>query len=560
MLHHTHPAHRGIHAIHFGMLSGLVLITFLASIFMVAASPLWINPANAAVVPFSGGAMWHSPIPAYTELHNNSDIISASVTQQVAQFGTAVYKESASPMYEVDASTPTVQVTYWDCGIGTPASIASEWQTVPVPFYAVPSSGGNPQMIISQPSSGTIWEFGHMRNVAGQWQACSGGKISSQSDGVFPAPFGVSSSGIALAAGQLSYEDVRSGSIDHVIGLSLPRTNSFIAPATQGSQSYNGAPALGARLRLDPSVDVSSLGLNAIGQAIARAAQTYGFIVWNNNSSVAISVENPISKTQRGIPDPYNQVAGVETALNNFPWHKLQALPDGQNFSAVTPSITHFAASSQLIRANETVQLTWQSRQVTRCAIPGVSSNLPASGSITTSPLRESTSFVLRCGGPTGAASSQIHVQVARVGQNDPLPTLEPGFTFDLPFSGYANILPDLMPDGMTELVYKVVYYEGGNYLFETAKQPYALNTVRMQNGDHVVDARIYYRDGRVEQRSVGFSIQNNPETLFAVTQSGVINSPGSLPWQYALLGSIIALSGMALGSWWGWHKAHRYS
>jgi hypothetical protein len=556
MKHNTSRWHRGLHAVHFGLLNGLVATTFLAVLAITVLSPVWVQHSEAAVSSFPSYSFWNSPVPAYTAVHPNSDQLAANIAQQASQFGTSFNNTSSSPIYEVAADVSPVTVVPWDCGAGSMPDLANQWQNVPLPFYAVPG-GTNSQLVIYQPSTSTVWEFGHLRNVAGQWEACTGGKLSTSSDGVFPAPYGISSSGLSALGGQLTPEELRSGYIDHVIGLALPQTNSFVSPATQSAGGTSGAPALGMRFRLDPSVNINDLGLNASGLAIARAAQTYGFIIWNTGSSVTVFGNNPVAQTSRSIPNPYNNVPGYTSALVGFPWDKLQALPTGSSYSTVIPAITAFSASQTSVKPESAVTLSWQSSNVNRCAISGIGDNLPASGSIVTKRLLNDTVFVLRCGGQNGAASSQISVTVTSTAVNDPLAELKPGVTIDQPYSGYANVFPEIMNGSAADRVYKVVYYEKTTYLYETAKPPFALNTSRMDNGKHTIEAQIYYRDGTSDEKSLGFSVSNTPETLFATTQSGLVKAPPSIPLPYVLLGAAIALVGMAVGSWWGWHKAH---
>jgi hypothetical protein len=556
MTHTTPHWHRGLHALHFGLVNGLIVTTSMAVLAITVLSPVWVQHSEAAVSSFPSYSFWNSPVPAYTALHPNSSQLVANIAQQAAQFGTSFNNSSSSPVYEVPADTPLVSVVPWDCGAGSMPDLANQWQNVPLPFFAVPG-GANSQLVIYQPSTSTVWEFGHMRNIAGQWQACTGGKLSTSSEGVFSAPYGISSSGLSALGGQLTPEELRSGYIDHVVALALPQTNSHVSPATQGSSSASEAPAQGMRFRLDPSVNISSLGLNASGLAIARAAQTYGFIIWNTASSVSVSGNNPIAQTARSIPNPYDSVPGYSSALSGFPWDKLQALPAGGNYATTIPAITAFSASQTKVKADSTVTLSWQSANINRCAISGVGDNLPASGSVVTKRLLGTTVFVLRCGGPNGAASSQLTVTVVHGTVNDSVSELPPGVVIDQPYSGYANIFPEIMNGSAAERVYKVVYYEKATYLYETAKPPFALNTARMDNGTHTIEAQIYYRDGTSDKKSLGIKVSNTPETLFATVQSGVVSAPSSIPLPYVLLGAAITLIGMLVGSWWGWHKAH---
>lgn len=554
--YHTHHLHRGLHAAHFGFLSGLIGIVFMATIGFTVISPAWVQQAEAAVVPFSSSSFWNTPVPGYTALDQRSAQLTASVVQQVGAYGTAFDTANTSPVYVVGNETPPIAVEVWDCGASMLADLASQWSAVPIPFYAVPSAGPNGKMIIYNQVTGNIWEFGHMRNQTGVWQACTGGLITTSSEGVFPAPYGISASGLAAIAGQVTPDELQSGYIDHVIGLRLPQTSGFVSPATQGNSGVGQTPPQGTRFRLDPSLDVTSLGLSNAGITIARAAQTYGLVIWDNAPSVSIAGVNPIAQTARGIPNPYGSI-NTATVLQNFPWDKLQALPTSVSYAAIVPAITAFSATNSTVTSGGTVTLAWQASNVNRCALPGISDNLPASGTIVTKPLQTSTRFVLRCGGPTGAASSQLTVTVVPITANDPITSLPPAVLIDQPFSGYANIFPEIMSGSEADKVYKVVYYSNKTYLYETAKPPFALNTSRMNNGPQIVDAQIYYRDGTSDKKSVKFTVNNSPETLFATTQSGRIIAPPSIPLSVALSGAFITLIGMCLGTWWGWRKAH---
>ena len=86
---------------------------------------------------------------------------------------------------------------------------------------------------------------------------------------------------------------------------------------------------IGQRLRLDPRVDVDSLGLTPFGEMVARAAQTYGFIVTESSGAVAITTESGAMEHARTGVNPWPTLLGgpAYTALANFPWDRLQALP-----------------------------------------------------------------------------------------------------------------------------------------------------------------------------------------------------------------------------------------
>lgn len=557
MLHHTTKLHRGIHAIHFGFLGGLTAVTFLGTLFISVLSPLWVNQADAAVTRFASGSFWDTGVPSYSALHPDSAALVSNITNQAGSYGASIVKDNgASAVYEVDAGTPGVTVVPYDCGSGIQSGLAAQWLSVPIPFYAVPSGGASAQMVIYQPSTGTVWEFGKMRNVSGQWQACTGGQISTSSAGVFPSPYGITSSGLAVLAGQIAIQELQSGQINHAVGLNLPQTSGVTWPASQYKGSNPGSPPMGQRFRIDPTVNIDSLGLSPVAKAIAQAGQTYGFVVWNTGGTVGFASESSASSTSRGLPDPYSSLS---IGLGGFPWDKLQALPSDYGQSTGIPVISQFSASQTKIRADNSVTLTWQASNVNRCAIPGIGDNLSASGNVQSSALRASITFILRCGGPLGTTTSQINVEVVPIGSNDDVPAPPAPAILNEPYAGYANIFTDLMAGESARGVYKVVYYEQKTYIYETATPPFALNTLRLDNGPHTISAKVYYQDGHVADRVLGISVNNGLETFAAVTQSKPIPVPTSIPLAWGILGGVIAALVMGTGTLWGWHRAHIY-
>jgi hypothetical protein len=75
---------------------------------------------------------------------------------------------------------------------------------------------------------------------------------------------------------------------------------------------------------------VESLNLHPIAKTIARAAQTYGFVVWDVGGSVALRAENPKRYTAIGLPNPYAALYGGTpdyAIMDRFPWDRMQFLP-----------------------------------------------------------------------------------------------------------------------------------------------------------------------------------------------------------------------------------------
>ena len=104
---------------------------------------------------------------------------------------------------------------------------------------------------------------------------------------------------------------------------------SWPAQRTDGTDPTTDCLPEGAHLRLDPSLDLSSLTLPPITRMLAEAAQRYGLIVRDRtHHAVGLYAEDP---TRTGT-DPYSGADGLYDGLRpwnflpQFPWDRLQLL------------------------------------------------------------------------------------------------------------------------------------------------------------------------------------------------------------------------------------------
>ena len=307
------------------------------------AAPDQAAPAPRATI-FAPTSFWYTPIPADAPLHPNSaNFVAEFIRQKKAYYGTVSIntKAYASPVYVAGPDATPVQVVEWDCQHKgyVDKSLVDQWKAVPIPAYAQQADGTDAEMTIYQPSSDTIWEFWQARKVNDQWQACWGGRMQnvSKSQGIWKNPYGTTATGLPFLGGQVTAKEMRTGQINHVMGISLVDTEKWDVhswPANR-SDGYNPKSALnripeGLRFRLDPSVNVDALHMHPVGKAIARAAQKYGFVVWDKAGAITLRAENPKSFTLTGKPDLYSALFNGTPAyaiLNGFPWDKLQFLP-----------------------------------------------------------------------------------------------------------------------------------------------------------------------------------------------------------------------------------------
>jgi hypothetical protein len=303
-----------------------------------AAAPL------ATDTIFAPTSFWYTAIPANAPLHANSaNFVGEFLRQKKAYYGTVNLNTSAyaSPVYIAQADTPATAVAFNNCQKKTFAEtgLIAQWTNVPIPAVAAPADGSDAEMTIYQPSTDTLWEFWVSKKADGAWSACWGGKMNnvSANDGTWPLPYGTTATGLPFLGGQITAEELARGEIRHAIGISLvdaEHFSTFSWPARR-SDGYNPAKIAnripeGLRLRLDPAINVDALSMTPVGRIIAKAAQKYGFVVWDKAGALSLRLQNPKSYTALGKPDPYPALFAGKAAyaqLDGFPWERLQFLP-----------------------------------------------------------------------------------------------------------------------------------------------------------------------------------------------------------------------------------------
>ncbi|MDQ1680961.1 MAG: hypothetical protein QOI42_1820, partial [Frankiaceae bacterium] len=274
----------------------------------------------------------------------NSAALVANLAQQVAeQYGGNaafnVYHYNVS-FYTASASTTRADVRWDDCQHKgyLPAGIVEQFASVPIPDDALPSPGTDGELTVYSPTLDTIWEFWQAKHQVDGWHACWGGRldnVSTTSLPYFPNGFGSSATGLLDAAGAISIADVQAGHIDHAIAIAISRPAVYTAiswPAqrSDGWDTASNAIPEGTRFRLDPSIDVDSLGLSAIAAMVAKAAQTYGMIVTDKAGCVSVVAETGAGIAARTGTNPWDALlAGTHDyeVLARFPWDRMQAMP-----------------------------------------------------------------------------------------------------------------------------------------------------------------------------------------------------------------------------------------
>jgi hypothetical protein len=173
--------------------------------------------------------------------------------------------------------------------------------------------------------------------------------------GFSSSSWGSTATSLPVLAGTATIAELESGHIDHALALNLPRSgggaacspagpNPFAWPAqrSDGLSLNTDCIPEGARLRLDPTLDVSNLP--KLARMFAVAAQKYGMIVRDRDAGgVSFHAEDPIDLQRQGATiDPYSgQPFGSKATptadsifggvpawaqFKNFPWDHVQVL------------------------------------------------------------------------------------------------------------------------------------------------------------------------------------------------------------------------------------------
>lgn len=293
---------------------------------------------------FAPTSVWNTPLAKDAAIDKSSKKLINWLDEQVTQEferGPTPYIETvtgSTPIYQVPRNEPTVRVAL-DNSYPWAASLARAFRSVPIPRGARPAAGPDAHMTIWQPSTDRLWEFWEMKHTSSGWRALWGGAINhvSRSPGYYTAQswpgakpyWGATATSLPVAAGTMLIPELEAGRIDHALAIALPaaRAGVYAWPAqrTDGTDPEPDSIPEGARLRLDPNLDVARLHLPPVIQTMALAAQRYGMIIRDKSGeAVAFYGQAPTS----GV-DPYPRIFGdiaPYDLLKRFPWTHLEVL------------------------------------------------------------------------------------------------------------------------------------------------------------------------------------------------------------------------------------------
>jgi hypothetical protein len=276
---------------------------------------------------YASGSIWNQPIGSSPAIDQMSTVY---VQDALLTASTSANFANSSawgvPAVGADSNTPLHQVACERYGCRTGLSAR-------VPSSAVPSSGSDHRLVVLNTDTRQetdLWKASYDA-ATDRWSSGSRYQGSSRGSGVLcQAPErcgGAVAAGWMAMGGLIRPEEIASGHIDHALSLALPLTRSGVvacpATHTDGRSDSPGALPLGARVQLDPTVEVNATNWPQWEKVIARTLQKYGAYVSDTSESLLIRGESTVS---RGY-DAW-QLAGVPEGpgLRRLPWDRMRVL------------------------------------------------------------------------------------------------------------------------------------------------------------------------------------------------------------------------------------------
>ncbi|MEM9068051.1 MAG: hypothetical protein AAGE52_06070 [Myxococcota bacterium] len=250
--------------------------------------------------PFTPDSPWNTPIAVSATVHPESAALIAGLRDSAPGMGIFVnIPQFSVPVYWVDGSTPLVEVVGAVTNIGMPGTFMA-----PVPTGAMAAGGDDRHLSVARRDTGDAWDMIGARFEGGRWRADLASTSDLNGSGVRPpkngeqewfVSHGARACGYPLLAGLIRVEEMEAGRIEHALVLGYPgiRSRFYTPPASTAQATFPlispdaGMPC-GARVQLDPSVDVESLGLSPAGVVVARALQEYGAFVGDFSGAITI--------------------------------------------------------------------------------------------------------------------------------------------------------------------------------------------------------------------------------------------------------------------------------
>ena len=315
----------------------------------VAASLLQITPSGATPVPGApacpttpADSFWHANV-AGLPVHAQSATWVASVgatAKLKADFGSGTWDGGpiGIPFTTVAGTQPRVPVSfdYADESDPGPYPVPAN-----APIEGGPAASGDRHVLVVDRDACRLWELysAYPQNGGASWTAGSGATWDLRSNAMRPLGWtSGDAAGLPILPGLVRRDEVASGTIDHAIRFTAPRTaNAYVWPASHKAATGGASdPPMGAWFRLKATFDIS--GFSTDNQVVLRALKQHGMVLADNGSPWFMS----------GAPDPGWNDDGLQL---------LRAVP-GSAFEAIDVSSLKVSSTSYAVAGGPSTTTT----------------------------------------------------------------------------------------------------------------------------------------------------------------------------------------------------------
>lgn len=290
--------------------------------------------------PFKGSSVFWDSIPASATVDPNSSTMVGSLIDQANQGFLIAVKEWTITVFYADENTSRTDVK-----LTAGWAPKSKLLDVPIPDFAEPDPSGDGHMVIIDLAGGCVYDFWEMKYSNG-WKASWGNALPLDGDGIFPQGLSARGSGFELMQGMIWPHELEAGAINHALIFSYDHTKAGgpVAPATEsdGTGNDNWCIPEGALVRLNPALDLNSLGLNTYEMTIAICLQKYGMYCADDGGGISLYAINPLSCKN----NPYENIWGDQTYVDlaKIPVDQFQVMSLGAQSTAEATLVSNSCA------------------------------------------------------------------------------------------------------------------------------------------------------------------------------------------------------------------------
>ena len=299
----------------------LVVVVALAAACAGSAAPregirtCGVPLSGLRVPPYTAGSDWNRALPRNVRIHPRSrtfvrGLVAGARDERIV----LSVRRYTVPVYVAPPNTRRYDVR-------STASWADGriLEAVPIPPHARPDPESDGHLAVVDLREACEYDFWRARRVGNRWTAAWGTVLPLRGDGV-NRDAGARATGFGLLAGLIFPNELRRGRIAHALAFAYPftRAGGPVPPALRSDGRSRRPDALpeGARLQLDPALDLDALDLEPHERTIAEALQRYGMILADTGGTLGIYAVHPQSYAKNpyvGLlpPGPYVPLGGI---------------------------------------------------------------------------------------------------------------------------------------------------------------------------------------------------------------------------------------------------------